>query len=334
MGLRDWVSEKVQDREAGWSTPASFNGAPRLGLGEGRGSCWQRRHRCRASMGLRDWVSEKGTGRQGRGRRGGRLQWGSETGSRRRPSSGRRDRVTRRASMGLRDWVSEKARAELVTSHRSPRASMGLRDWVSEKVASIALKNERKFKLQWGSETGSRRRLPARSRWCSVPLASMGLRDWVSEKGGHLPPARRGRGASMGLRDWVSEKARRWRHRQGLRPVASMGLRDWVSEKGAKRGNRQGDGRGFNGAPRLGLGEGRPCCTTCSGSAASLQWGSETGSRRRGRAVFGRSAPNDSFNGAPRLGLGEGLRNELLSFGIAAASMGLRDWVSEKGDPR
>ncbi len=37
---------------------ASFNGAPRLGLGEGCRHRW-RRLRCRASMGLRDWVSEK-----------------------------------------------------------------------------------------------------------------------------------------------------------------------------------------------------------------------------------------------------------------------------------
>ncbi len=64
--------------------------------------------------------------------------------------------------------------------------------------------------------------------------------------------------ASMGLRDWVSEKGCRRRHRHRQPEGASMGLRDWVSEKGGGGAARQAArGDGFNGAPRLGLGEGK-----------------------------------------------------------------------------
>ncbi len=86
--------------------------------------------------------------------------------------------------------------------------------------------------LQWGSETGSRRREAMAPEDVRRQVASMGLRDWVSEKG---PTPRRGcapQGASMGLRDWVSEKG----------------------GAGGPLGCRVG--AGFNGAPRLGLGEG------------------------------------------------------------------------------
>ncbi len=63
--------------------------------------------------------------------------------------------------------------------------------------------------------------------------------------------------ASMGLRDWVSEKASGSRFHLPLHPAASMGLRDWVSEKAiCARPQRPCCQSRFNGAPRLGLGEG------------------------------------------------------------------------------
>ncbi len=61
--------------------------------------------------------------------------------------------------------------------------------------------------LQWGSETGSRRR--------GIPGGDLG--------GGAVP---------------------------------SMGLRDWVSEKAPYPAGRRKRAQTFNGAPRLGLGEG------------------------------------------------------------------------------
>ncbi len=63
-----------------------------------------------------------------------------------------------------------------------------------------------------------------------------------------------------------------------------------------------------------------------------LQWGSETGSRRRavaGIVVVSHDSPR--FNGAPRLGLGEGCGVYTSRAADLLASMGLRDWVSEKG---
>ncbi len=60
--------------------------------------------------------------------------------------------------MGLRDWVSEKAPGLARDDARQRAASMGLRDWVSEKVKMLALDQVATVELQWGSETGSRRR--------------------------------------------------------------------------------------------------------------------------------------------------------------------------------
>ncbi len=60
-----------------------------------------------------------------------------------------------------------------------------------------------------------------------------------------------------------------------------MGLRDWVSEKAPKSPPTMNpESNRFNGAPRLGLGEGDLFLADLSG-ANLLQWGSETGSRRR-----------------------------------------------------
>ena len=242
----------------------------------------------------------------------------------------------------------------------------------------MALDQSKVEQLQWGSETGSRRRAwgPVED-WEDAP-AAMGLRDWVSEKEPSRWSVAVTSPASMGLRDWVSEKALSAGPLNAL-DMASMGLRDWVSEKDARLSDDAAGQPGFNGAPRLGLGEG-----TFPGNQAPsstlLQWGSETGSRRR-KATTGFIAPvwvsfngaprlglgegkkiaksmlaSLSFNGAPRLGLGEGwstwlsdLPQRSLQWGsetgsrrrswggryrVAAkcwASMGLRDWVSEKG---
>ncbi len=112
--------------------------------------------------------------------------------------------------------------------------------------------------LQWGSETGSRRRLLGVQHAVIDVFASMGLRDWVSEKAGSGV----GAGATVGR--------------------ASMGLRNWVSEKAREQAAAMADQARFNGAPRLGLGEGVV-------------------------AVIGGVA-----------------------HAIDGASMGLRDWVSEK----
>ncbi len=210
MGLRDWVSEKAGVEQVSivdfWS---SFNGAPRLGLGEGAEKA----------------AAEKAAAE---------LQWGSETGSRR-----RRERVAtpaprRRASMGLRDWVSEKGSRKKRRVGEEDRASMGLRDWVSEKVRIAPARTSTAPWLQWGSETGSRRRTLSLLWELLLNKASMGLRDWVSEKGHGGAPL------------W-------FRRRRG----------------------------GFNGAPRLGLGEGFEVRAGVL-SGGLLQWGSETGSRRRG----------------------------------------------------
>ncbi len=99
-------------------------------------------------------------------------------------------------------------------------------------MKALSLEMMRTGELQWGSETGSRRRSPALGQRPRRPRASMGLRDWVSEKG-------------------------RW-PRQLERP-----------------------GCRFNGAPRLGLGEGSNNASEVVSVHLRLQWGSETGSRRR-----------------------------------------------------
>ncbi len=59
---------------------------------------------------------------------------------------------------------------------------MGLRDWVSEKAAVQLPVETLHRQLQWGSETGSRRRADLMPRLADALAASMGLRDWVSEK--------------------------------------------------------------------------------------------------------------------------------------------------------
>ncbi len=60
-----------------------------------------------------------------------------------------------------------------------------------------------------------------------------------------------------------------------------MGLRDWVSEKVGEATQTRPGPSGFNGAPRLGLGEGVNGTGLTSTGTLGLQWGSETGSRRR-----------------------------------------------------
>ncbi len=60
--------------------------------------------------------------------------------------------------MGLRDWVSEKVRDVPIPIFPHVLASMGLRDWVSEKVVTVDPRSGSMGMLQWGSETGSRRR--------------------------------------------------------------------------------------------------------------------------------------------------------------------------------
>ncbi len=87
----------------------------------------------------------------------------------------------------------------------------------------------------------------------------------------------------MGLRDWVSEKDE-GTDAAGESLNASMGLRDWVSEKGRLPRRRRARRRAsFNGAPRLGLGEGWLLRRHSFAYGILLQWGSETGSRRRVR---------------------------------------------------
>ncbi len=234
-----WGSETGSRRRrpgpSGWprATGPRFNGAPRLGLGEGALVSPHRGPGGAASMGLRDWVSEKAEAFILMRASSKWLQWGSETGSRRRVMV-----QWINLTPVLLQWGSETGSRRRRRPKRSRRAPTA--------------------RLQWGSETGSRRR-ERQHRHPRLSLhASMGLRDWVSEKADRAVERLPRRGASMGLRDWVSEKG--WvgyieitrAHR------ASMGLRDWVSEKAARS------------APRT------------SGSS-SLQWGSETGSRRRQR---------------------------------------------------
>ncbi len=58
MGLRDWVSEMATVQFFPAACYGCFNGAPRLGLGDGAALCLVGQGFTLASMGLRDWVSE------------------------------------------------------------------------------------------------------------------------------------------------------------------------------------------------------------------------------------------------------------------------------------
>ncbi len=159
---------------------------------------------------------------------------------------------------------------------------MGLRDWVSEKACYSEVAAILGTRLQWGSETGSRRRSAAQR-----PIRpGMARLQWGSETGSRR---RLGRAcadgaladASMGLRDWVSEKAQ-----IDLLTAHLAEALQWGSETGSRRRKEAPrhpviNARRFNGAPRLGLGEG------------SLAPPAPTASR-------------PCVNGAPRLGLGEG----------------------------
>ncbi len=60
----------------------------------------------------------------------------------------------------------------------------------------------------------------------------------------------------MGLRDWVSEMDTGGIMDDAEPHLASMGLRDWVSEMARGSGKGQRGAARFNGAPRLGLGDG------------------------------------------------------------------------------
>ncbi len=68
--------------------------------------------------------------------------------------------------MGLRDWVSEKAGDAPLVYARTQEASMGLRDWVSEKAFASWEGEQEVAGLQWGSETGSRRRTERNTLVC------------------------------------------------------------------------------------------------------------------------------------------------------------------------
>ncbi len=163
MGLRDWVSEKGRrPGHGGLSAGGPFNGAPRLGLGEGVRMAPAAPLNAIPSMGLRDWVSEKVRAGTRPAVWASTLQWGSETGSRRRAAL-RSATLSRRCSfngaprLGLGEGV-----ARAVEDHRLRAPSMGLRDWVSEKATARTRPPSAPSSLQWGSETGSRRRRP---RW-------------------------------------------------------------------------------------------------------------------------------------------------------------------------
>ncbi len=208
MGLRDWVSEMGVPTKAAPPAPLSFNGAPRLGLGDGPLVAaylnWVLSLQWGSETGSRRWLifghpvlfgksgfngaPRLGLGDGPRSRAGasrpGRLQWGSETGSRRwadgSVGAGRGDEG---ASMGLRDWVSEMGAAAGTCTvlkgacfNGAPRLGLG-----DGQVAAVEAH--------------------------VVQLASMGLRDWVSEMGHDLREVAVGALASMGLRDWVSEMA-------------------------------------------------------------------------------------------------------------------------------
>ncbi len=85
---------------------------------------------------------------------------------------------------------------------------MGLRDWVSEKVGVETIRPSPSMLLQWGSETGSRRRDQGATEYVHTHgVPSMGLRDWVSEKGA-APHEAPGREAGL---QWGSETGSRRR---------------------------------------------------------------------------------------------------------------------------
>ncbi len=212
------------------------------------------------------------------------LQWGSETGSRRRKLAG-----VASLSHTISVPFNGAPRLGLGEGHgtplhppATPPPSMGLRDWVSEKAADKINAEIRAMTLQWGSETGSRRRRAA----APTPTAEapafngaprLGLGEghkgveiipedaglqWGSETGSRRRRVLRGQPPrhprpSMGLRDWVSEKGE-CSELSRRRRIPSMGLRDWVSEKAIHQVHPPSPLRlSFNGAPRLGLGEGR-----------------------------------------------------------------------------
>ncbi len=237
---------------------ACFNGAPRLGLGEGHADPARVGAVALASMGLRDWVSEKaatpnrckrsasgfnGAPRLGLGegtpnrrpmsRTSWELQWGSETGSRR-----RRAPVALRRTHARLQWGSETGSRRRTAPVRMPITVSVLLQWGSEtgsrrREASCPTPISTP-ELQWGSETGSRRREEGQHIAGGVLNASMGLRDWVSEK--ELLQAQAGK--LYRQLQWGSETGSR--------------RRDTTPNRAATPASR------FNGAPRLGLGEGRP----------------------------------------------------------------------------
>ncbi len=209
-------------------------------------------------MGLRDWVSEKAAQQK---------------------QSARSSRTP--ASMGLRDWVSEKAPGLGCRRGVLHRASMGLRDWVSEKERGQRRLRPSRVPLQWGSETGSRRRFTGRISFDASPLCfngapRLGLGEGQVEAADPRTPRKRfngaprlglgeggegcGAGGWRGLLQWGSETGSRRREADGLTrrrcAPASMGLRDWVSEKVRTDQVSYRHHCCFNGAPRLGLGEG------------------------------------------------------------------------------
>ncbi len=163
--------------------------------------------------------------------------------------------------------------------------------------------------LQWGSETGSRRWHRRKDRRDRIDLGGfngaprLGLGDgapgWSDM-------------SNSAVLQWGSETgSRRWPERREVGPyhlrLASMGLRDWVSEMVRRFGpTRTSIGRGFNGAPRLGLGDGQRPNYYGPSLIGALQWGSETGSRRWPAPTSATPTSATRFNGAPRLGLGDG----------------------------
>ncbi len=206
---------------------------------------------------------------------------------------------------------------------------MGLRDWVSEKGRRQQPGCAGAPGLQWGSETGSRRRCKRRTIASAIASGFNGApRLGLGEGAIQDPSAVPLLPASMGLRDWVSEKDCR------AAELSRRTVLQWGSETGSRR-RKEKDAPSsypcarFNGAPRLGLGEGALTGSSCR-PCASLQWGSETGSRRRLARLVDRLGLGGRFNGAPRLGLGEGGQDRISGGARGDASMGLRDWVSEK----
>ncbi len=159
-----------------------FNGAPRLGLGEG-GEPPKDMH---PDLKLQ-WGSETGSRRreEGEGRKctlKGGLQWGSETGSRR-----RREEYANHFGKALR-------------FNGAPRLGLG-------EGLDVQIEGWPHPWLQWGSETGSRRRAEAPAVGVVADPASMGLRDWVSEKARHDLRARIGHAQLQ----WGSETGSRRR---------------------------------------------------------------------------------------------------------------------------